>query len=311
MKRASSLFDSPSLTWRGLRQKLGARRELPHCIHSAGFWRRLRHKPAEILLHGSWRCLDGCLERALAGLLHNLDPASRLAAQRTSAPRRIPLGLLLLSRQQLTIEQLRSALEAQRAAGSGRIGEWLQQLGFASEEQITGALARQWCCPVLRSDAFPEAPDLPLQIPATLLESFAMVPVAYVASTSALLMAFAERVDYGVLNCLESMLGCRTEACLAAPSLLRERLRVWSGKRGEREIRFDRIADLAELTRIVRSYSILVAASEIRLASCGSHVWIRLLRRSHPPLDLLLGSPYPPVARAPLQASPQLPVFPV
>jgi len=209
-----------------------------------------------------------------------------------AAPRRVPLGLLLLSREQLTIEQLRQALAAQRAAGRGRIGEWLQQLGFASEQQITAALARQCSCPVLRPDSL-SALDCPLQIPVTLLESFVMVPVAYIPSTGALHMAFGERIDYGVLNALERMLGCRTEACLAIPSLLRERLQSLSARRGEREIRFDRVADAAEFTRIVRSYCVLVAASEIRLASCGAHVWVRLLRPAVPPLDLLLRSPGP------------------
>jgi len=114
--------------------------------------------------------------------------------------------------------------------------------------------------------------------------------VDYVEATSTLHIAFAERIDYSVLYAIEQMLGCRTEPCIAVPSLLHKRLQSLSEHRGESEVVFDRIADPSEFARIIRSYSIRISASEIRLASCGSHVWVRLLRPSRPALDLLLRS---------------------
>ena len=57
---------------------------------------------------------DECLELALLEVLTRARPTPHRAA---IAPHRIPLGLLLLSRQQLTALQLRTALETQRAAG--------------------------------------------------------------------------------------------------------------------------------------------------------------------------------------------------
>jgi len=60
---------------------------------------------------------------------------------------RVPLGLLLLSRQQMTAAQLRTALERQRASGEGRIGDWLRRWVLPSELQITAAVARQWRVP--------------------------------------------------------------------------------------------------------------------------------------------------------------------
>ena len=237
-------------------------------------------------MEGSSYCLDECLEEALIDALGRV----RAAVKIKPASHRIPLGLLLLSRQQLTVDQLRAALAAQRTAGRGRIGDWLQTMGFVSELQVTAALARQWSCPVLRANVlspnFGRAP----QIPMTLLESFVMMPVDYVEATATLHIAFGERIDYSVLYAIEQMLGCRTEPCIAVPSLLHKRLQSLSEHRGESEVVFDRIADTAEFARIIRSYSIRISASEIRLASCGSHVWVRLLRPSRPALDLLLRS---------------------
>jgi hypothetical protein len=225
----------------------------------------------------------------------------RAAAKQELAPHRVPLGLLLLSRQQLTVEQLRTALAAQSHAGQGRIGDWLQTLGFASEHQITAGLARQWSCPVLRpGSVFPGASRAP-QIPIALLESFVMIPVDYVESTATLHIAFGEGIDYSVLYAIEQMAGCHVESCMAVPSFVRLRLEALSGRRGESEIVFERVADDAELFRIIRSYCARLAASEIRLAACGPHLWVRLLRPSGPALDLLLRSPQPDEVSRPIR----------
>ena len=253
-------------------------------------------------MHESWYCTEHCLEHALADELRRVRPASK----RVVSPHRIPLGLLLLSRGQLTVEQLRAALSAQTAAGRGRIGEWLQTLGFATEQQVTAALARQWSCPILRENSMTlgslnhgsirprslasGSRSIP-QIPLTLLRSFVMFPLDYVESTATLHIAFGEGIDYSILHAIEQILDCHTDACVAAPSLAHKNLQALSEHRAESEVVFDRVADLSESARIVQSYCARISASEIRIASCDPHLWVRLLRRSGPPLDLLLNSP--------------------
>lgn len=160
----------------------------------------------------------------------------RPAPPREPAQRRIPLGLLLLSRQQITAEQLRWALAAQREADGcvdealpaqrKKIGLWLQELGFTSEQQVTAALARQWSCPLLQAGLMAPASRRFPAIPARLLESFQMMPVELVAATRTLLMAFSEGIDYAALYAIEQMLGYRTEPCLVPPSTLRASLQA-------------------------------------------------------------------------------------
>jgi hypothetical protein len=312
MRTASLTFGACTLAWREFCEKLAPHCGHHDCAHHHGIWRRLRGKSRAILLQGSRYCVDECLERALTDLLRRARSASKPAF----APHRIPLGLLLLSRQQLTAEQLHTALTAQRAAGHGRIGEWLQSLGFASEQQVTAALARQWSCPVLRASSLTshsltansstpnsvttnsakarspasKASRVP-QIPVSLLESCVMIPVGYVEATATLHMAFGEGIDYSVLYAIEQMVGCRTEPCMAVPSFVRRNLQTLSRRRRESEVVFDCVTDTAEFARIVRSYCIRIAASEINLAACGPHLWLRLFRSSCPPLDMLLRSP--------------------
>jgi hypothetical protein len=305
MGTASLHFDAWGVAWRDFLKKIAPACSRLDCRHTHSIWRRYRRKSHGVVIEGLRYCLEECMERALGDAVDRLGPVPK----RAPAPHRIPLGLLLLSRQQLTADQLRAALAAQRTAGRGRIGEWLQALGFASEQQVTAALARQWSCPVLR--AWPKetslnhvsssqgstqrgssesAPGCAPQIPLTLLQSFSMIPVDYVAATDTLHLAFGEGIDYSVLYAIEQMLGCHTEFCLALPSLVRQQLDALAGPRGESEVVFDRVADSSEFSRIIRSYSLRLSAAEIRLAACGPHLWVRLLRPSHPPLDLLLRS---------------------
>jgi len=278
------------LSARALWERLAPRRGHRDCPHAQSVWHRLRGQRPLVRMHGSQYCIAQCLERALTEALGR----GRTAAGRAlPAAHRIPLGLMLLSRQQLTVEQLRAALEAQQAAGCGRIGEWMQRLGLVTEQQVTAALARQWSCPVLRGDPTQMGSDRVPEIPLSLLQSLRMAPINFVESTSTLHIAFAEGIDYTVLYAIEQMLGCRTDPCLIAPSVLAEHLRKLAERHAHSEFVFDRLADAGEFARIIRSYATRVAASEIRMGQCGRHIWVRLERLPQSPMNLVLTLPAP------------------
>lgn len=234
-------------------------------------------------------CHTGCLELALVEALGRTRRAPRHAAV---ASHRIPLGLLLLSRGQLTVEQLRTGLAAQRAAGRGKLGAWLQQLGFATEREVTAALARQWSCPVLRSrmgDREIATSHFP-SIPALLLESFQMMPVDLVEATGTLLIAFSEGIDYTALYAIEQMLGYHTEPCLVSPGTLQNSLQALARRRASNDVILDHVEDRAECARIIVSYTARMHAEEIRMARCGQHLWVRLERPGHEALNIVLSS---------------------
>lgn len=273
------------IPWQGLRAKLASGCDRSDCARGRTFWGRLFGEPRGVRMQGAWYCLDPCIEHALTDALERMRPA----AKRMMA-HRVPLGLLLLSRQQLTAAQLRTALEAQRVAGRGKIGEWLQSFGFVSDAEITAALARQWSCPVLQAKVFPADTSRTPQLPVALLESFGMAPVNYVSSTATLHMAFSERIDYTVLYAIEQMLECHTEPCLVSHSVLRQSLAARAEECFESEVVIERVGHAAEVARIVCGYAACIEASEIRLAGCGTHLWVRVLAAARQPLDLLLRS---------------------
>jgi hypothetical protein len=204
---------------------------------------------------------------------------------------RVPLGLLLLSRQQLTAEQLRVALEAQRAAGGmhqKKIGAWLQELGFATEGQITAAVSRQWSCPVLRTGTMTAGSSRFPAIPVLLLQSFQMMPVELVDASGTLLIAFSEGIDYTMLYAIEQMLGYRTEASLVSPCAMQKSLQALAQQRDSTDVVFERLEDAEECVHIISNYSAKVEASEIRLVRCGAHLWVRLERVRQEAINLVL-----------------------
>lgn len=270
------------------------------CLHSRGLWNRVRLRPPGILLNGRRYCLEHCLQDALGATLHHF----RLSRPRQAVSHRIPLGLLLLSRKQLSAEQLQLALECQRTQARGRIGEWLQALGFVTEQQVTAALARQWTCPVLQTPApLLRSGNIP-SLPISLLTRFVILPVKYVAPTSTMRIAFAEEIDYSLLYAIEQMTDCRTEPCLAPPSFLRGELQALTVSRQQNaEIVLENFLDDAETSRIILGYGARFCATEIRMAQCAPYLWVRLLRASRLPFDLLFGSPSPSVP-SPLELRP-------
>jgi hypothetical protein len=271
--------------WRGACKKMapgcGYR-----CLRGTSLWRRLGHGHRVVRLQGQLYRHPECLESALVEVVGRLRSTSNRAGVPTH---RVPLGLLLLSRAQLTAEQLSTGLAAQRAAGRGKLGEWLQELGFVSEPQITAALARQWACPVLRTT--PNTSRIPA-LPQLLLESFGMVPVDFVEAKATLYVAFSERIDYTVLYAIQQMLGCHTEPCLISPEMLRRTLVAQAP--GRQAIVFEHLVDAFELARIVRNYATQSHAVEVRMALCGSYIWTRLQCPLNTALDLVLRTPADP-----------------
>jgi len=92
-------------------------------------------------LFEQWFCSPACFEY---GAQHKIvELLSARDKQEKPPTLRMPLGLLLLSRGILSHEQLKIALDHQRVSGAN-FGDVVQQLGFATQQQVTAAVAAQW-----------------------------------------------------------------------------------------------------------------------------------------------------------------------
>jgi Type II secretion system (T2SS), protein E, N-terminal domain len=222
-------------------------------------------------LHESWYCSPPCFEAALHERLVNARIPHRIPPV---IQHRIPLGLLMLSRGYLSGAQLRAALAAQSARGEGRLGYWIQQLGFASEAQITAALGLQWACPVL--PAFEGDSRCSGMLPIHLQKTFCMLPVQFVEPTRVLHVAFSETIEYTALYAIEQLLLCRTEPCVLGHRIMQRALDRISQEQRPVEILFAGWRETAEVERITCSYALQLAGRKVRVAAWGEHVWVHL-----------------------------------
>ena len=246
---------------------------LASCSQLQSRWQRFldRHRPSGTLLQGVFYCRPQCLETALTVQISRL----RTMAPSSQPPNRIPLGLLMVSRGKLSYLEVSAALEAQRRARYGRIGDWIEKLGFASEQEVTTALALQWGCPVA-SSFDPSSIQSPGSIPLPILEAFQMLPINYLAQTNTLRVAFGERVDHVALYAIEKILECRTQPCVAGRKSISRQLDAMRQFPRSSDVEFGPINSLTEMSRIASSYTTRLIPEQVRLSRIGSFIWLRL-----------------------------------
>jgi hypothetical protein len=246
---------------------------LVSCMRAQFFWQRFRDRlrPKGIFLQENFYCHPPCLETALTNQLSRLQ----MMIPSKLPPNRIPLGLLMVARGKLTFIEVRAALEAQRRARYGKIGEWIEKLGFASEQDVTTALALQWGCPVAIS-VDPATIQTPGNIPLPILEAFQMLPLNYASSTNTLYVAFGERVDHAALYAIEKVLSCRTQPCVAGRKSIARQLESMRQLPRPTDMEFGPMSDLAEMARIAASYTARLTPQEVRLSRIGRFIWLRL-----------------------------------
>jgi hypothetical protein len=129
---------------------------------------------------------------------------------------RIPLGLILLSHGWITHLQLQHALERQRRAERGRIGQWLIEECGLDPARVTRGLSVQWGCPVLSLDGFDPA-AMALAVPKLLVERIGILPVR-AAGRRTLYLAFADQPDASAAFAMERMSGLKVESGLVDPA---------------------------------------------------------------------------------------------
>jgi hypothetical protein len=171
-------------------------------------WLQLWRSRKTPVFEGGWNCSAACTRaRIEAAVWREMDGRGALPAGRAH---RIPLGLVMLEQGWITQTQLRQALEAQKAARGGRLGDWLMRGHGVSEQAVTRALGLQWSCPVLPLDS--HAPEgLTVLMPRLFVDAFGALPLR-VAAGRILYLGFEDRLDPMLALAIERMTGLRVES---------------------------------------------------------------------------------------------------
>jgi len=245
----------------------------------SGWLQVWRSREAPIFENG-WCCSPPCAQAQVeAALRREMD--ARGAARETHR-HRIPLGLAMLEQGWITQRDLRAALAAQRAAGAGKLGEWLVQQRSASEELVTRGLGLQWGCPVLNME-FHNPEDLTALLPRLFVDAFGALPLR-VAAGKILYLGFEDRVDAALALAVERITGLRVEVGLVQGSLFR------SAHARVLEAQFPSV----ELIEAATEHALVLALTraleetrplEARLVRIHDCLWLRIwLRRQAGPM---------------------------
>jgi len=259
----------------------------PHCPRPATLWQRWWARHEGIWLQERWYCSAGCF---FSGLYRRLEQAALTRPRSVARPNRVPLGLVLLARGDITSAQLRQALEQQKKAGTGRIGEWLIRMGALSEQQLTAGLAAQQRCPLLA----PQQPQWLVQRwywPDSLVERYRAVPVVHNAAQSLLYVGFLDVVDHSFLYVLEQMLRSRVQPCIVPGRVQVEYRELRRHNAEGNTVEIPQRQSSLEMTRTICNYAEQAHAERCLVGRCDDRLWIRLESTLDVVLDLLFRLP--------------------
>ena len=249
----------------------------------------LRHLSAHkvgIRMRGPWYCSARCFRWAAEQeVLQLLKPATEQPAHLS----RMPLGLNLINRGLLTIEQLKKATDEQKEAG-GEIGELLVRQGAVSEKQLTAVRATEWGCPVFTVPK--HSIRIGINIPSTLMRVYSMIPVHYGVRTNLLLVGFVHSVEYGLLYAIEQITECETKPCFITHSDFLTQMQQQQqgpeqpGFTPAKELKFENIQTAAEIADTLCTSGLEIEAEEAFIGKCKDYLWARL-KSGHRAIDLL------------------------
>jgi len=242
----------------------------------------LTHHGRGMKVENDWYCGADCFEHVVKAKIAEMMTSQDKPAKARSS--RVPLGLLLLSRGILTPEQHKAALDYQRSTQLN-FGDAVQQLGFATPEQVTAAVAAQWACPVFPLGDRPQG--VQIRIPRQFLDLYGMLPVHYSEIERRLLIGFVSGVQHQLLYTIAQMISCTVAPCFITAREYESHLNSPSSPfLRDYELVFDQIVETTEMARVTTNYVVQLAAERVRMGKCRDYLWVRIWGRKQE-MDLL------------------------
>jgi len=142
------------------------------------------------------------------------------------------LGEILLKENLITQDQLKQALEHQKANG-GRLGNSLVRLGFMSDDEVMAVLSRQYGVPSINLDYFEVDPGVTKLIPMETALKFQVLPLSRVGSS--LTLAMVDPTNVFAMDDIKFMTGFNIEPVVASETAIAEAIKKNYGSVEEQE----------------------------------------------------------------------------
>jgi len=142
------------------------------------------------------------------------------------------LGDILLKENLISPEQLKQALEYQKANG-GRLGGALVKLGFLSDDEVTVVLSHQYGVPSINLNRFEVDPGVTKLIPMETALKFQVLPLSRVGTS--LTLAMVDPTNVFAMDDIKFMTGFNIEPVVASETSIAEAIKKNYGSIEEQE----------------------------------------------------------------------------
>src|SRR6202163_3061943 len=137
------------------------------------------------------------------------------------------LGEILIKESLITSDQLKQALEHQKATG-GRLGTCLMKLGFITDDEITGVLSRQYGVPSINLKYYEVDTAVIKLIPQDTAIRYQIVPLSRVGST--LTIAMTDPTNVFAMDDIKFMTGFNVVPVVASETAIAEAITKFYGE---------------------------------------------------------------------------------
>ena len=152
------------------------------------------------------------------------------------------LGEILIKENLITSDQLKQALDHQKAGG-GRLGTCLMKLGIISDDEITGVLSRQYGVPSINLKYYEVDVTVIKLIPQDTAVRYQIVPLSRVGST--LTIAMTDPTNVFAMDDIKFMTGFNVEPVVASETAIAEAIAKFYGTAESEEALTKVMKDLA------------------------------------------------------------------
>ncbi|HUU13860.1 MAG TPA: type IV-A pilus assembly ATPase PilB [Terriglobia bacterium] len=136
------------------------------------------------------------------------------------------LGEILIKEKIISSEQLKQALDHQKANG-GRLGNSLVKLGFLSDDEVTAVLSRQYGVPSINLAYFEVDPNVIKLIPMETALKYQILPLSRVGSS--LTVAMVDPTNVFAMDDIKFMTGFNIEPVVASESAIMDAIKKHYG----------------------------------------------------------------------------------
>ena len=246
--------------------------DLPAC-HNTQLLRSIPGARQGIRVGQQWYC---CVDCFALGARAPLGALSRRRAVEMRRNPRLSLSLALHTKGFLTAEQLR-LVNSLSGRNEDELAANIIRLGLVTEKQVTAARAAQWGCPALGQD-YIGTTGMMVQsdLPHSILHACMAAPMHYSPSGRRILLGFVSRVEYGVLESIETMTGCRVEPCFITQTEFDEQMERTVPMSDYKETVVDDPGTPDRMARTLGRAAVEIGAREADFTRYKNFVWARL-----------------------------------